>query len=346
MSTIVNKEQLIDALKDVSRIVDLKNDTGSVIISEYGARILGVFMGKLQNPFWIANNPREVIVNKDWKIGGNRLWISPERNFFYETPENFGGWFCPVQLDPGDWKIIHSDAKSVTLEEDVELEDFKNKIKIGFSLSRRISLQETSGKGLSCIRLRVRDALIARNEVKEGVNLWSITQVRPGKAGTVIVPVRPKAKPVHYFGAIPKNRLRVSRDHVSFKIDGMAVYKLGVMPEDMPNPGCSSIMYYAEYGKNEAFLISMRTIMAPESQEECLDVAKADPQGPKGCVQSYNSGPDLCFGEMELHFKPAVKVRNNWISYADYDIEVLAGNRAGVLRALRNCIPKPFLFKG
>ncbi|MDW8034017.1 MAG: hypothetical protein RMI79_03655 [Nitrososphaerota archaeon] len=344
MSTILNREQLIDALKEVSRVVELRNNVGSVIVSEYGARILGVFIGGRQNPLWVSNKPQETIINKDWKIGGNRLWISPERNFFYKKPDEFEDWFCPTQLDPGDWKIIHSDARSVVLEEEVELEDFIGKTKVSVSLSRLIMLRETDVKGLNCIRLRIRDSLIARNGIKEGLNLWSITQVRPGKAGTVIIPVRPKAKPVHYFGMIPKNRLKVSRNHVSFKIDGMAVYKLGVMPEDMPNPGHSVIFYYVEHGKNDVFLILMRTLMAPENQEECLDVAKANPSGPKGCVQSYNSDKDLCFGEMELHFKPAVKVKNTWISYADYDIEVFSGNRGEILKILRKNIPKPFLF--
>jgi len=345
MSAVVGKEQLIDSLKDVSKVIELKNDTGSVIISEYGARILGVFIGGRQNPFWVNNSPREIIMNRDWRIGGNRLWVSPERNFFYKKPESFEDWFCQVQLDPGNWKIVDSNEKSVTLEEDAVIEDFMNKTKVSLSLSRQIVICETSVKGLDCIQLRVREALTVRNGVIGGLNLWSITQVRPGKAGTVIVPTRPKAQPVHYFDAIPKSRLRVSRNHISFKIDGTAVYKLGVMPEDMPNPGCSSILYYVEHGRNEVFLVSMRTLMAPESQEECLDVAKSNPQGPRGCVQSYNSGPDLCFGEMELHFKPAVKIGNTWASYADYYIEVFAGSRGKILRVLRKVIPKPFLFK-
>jgi len=345
MSTIVNKENLIDSLKDVSKVLELESKVGSVVISGYGARILGVFIGKRQNPFWISENPRETVAKKDWKIGGNRLWISPERNFFYKNPSGFEDWFCPTQLDPGGWKITYSNTRSVVLEEEAELEDFMNKTRVGISLCRQISLLETDVKGLECIGIKVRDALIARNGVKDGLNLWSITQVRPGMAGTVIVPTRPKAKPVHYFGTIPKNRLKVSRDHVSFKIDGMAVYKLGVMPEDMPSPGCSSILYYVEYGKNDVFLISMKTFMAPENQDECLDVAKANPQGPKGCVQSYNSGPDLCFGEMELHFKPAVKVKNNWISCVDYEIHIFAGGRGEIMRFLRKIIPKPFLFK-
>jgi len=112
----------------------------------------------------------------------------------------------------------------------------------------------------------------------------------------------------------------------------------------MVQPGLSSILYYVEYGKNSVFLVSMKTLMAPVSQEECLDVAKADPLGPKGCVQSYNSGSDLCFGEIELHFKPGVRIKDSLVSYADYEMKVFAGKRGEVLRVLKKIIPKPFLF--
>ncbi|MEM2050443.1 MAG: DUF6786 family protein [Thermoproteota archaeon] len=347
MSSRKQREKLLSALEGLTKTVVLETDVGSAIVTEYGARVLGVFVGDRQNPFWVSKNLPGVISGGEWNIGGNRLWVSPERRFYYRRPDCFEEWLCQSSLDPGGWSIVSSSGESVNLEGEAELEDFVSQTKIHLSFSRQISIHgESVRKGLEYVGLRVRDAMVARGEVKNGLNLWSLTQVRPGesRSGTVIVPTRRGAKPIHYFGKIPGNRLRVSSNHVSFKIDGAAVYKLGIAPEDVPQPGCSKILYYVEHGKNEVFLISMRTMMAPVSQEECLDVAKADPVGPKGCVQSYNSGPDLCFGEIELHFKPAARVKDFLVSYADYDIEVFAGKRGEVLRLLKKIVPKPFLF--
>ncbi|MCX8182915.1 MAG: hypothetical protein N3F08_00630 [Crenarchaeota archaeon] len=347
MSDVRQRESLLSALEGLTKTVIVKTDTGSALVTEYGARILGVFVGDRQNPFWVAENLRGVIDGGEWNIGGNRLWVSPERRFYYRKPEIFEGWLCQSSLDPGGWSIINSNEKSVSLESEVVLEDFASQTKFNISLSRQISIHSMHvRRDLEHVGLRIRDAMVARGDLGNGVNLWSLTQVRPGesRSGTVIVPTRRGAKPIHYFGKIPGDRLRVSSDHVSFKIDGNAIYKLGIAPEDVPQPGCSRIMYYVEHAKNEVFLISMKTMMAPVSQEECLDVAKADPAGPKGCVQSYNSGSDLCFGEIELHFKPAVRVKDSFVSYADYDIDVFAGKRGEVLRFLKKIIPKPFLF--
>lgn len=347
MSGSNQREKLLSDLEGLTKTVALETDVGSAIVTEYGARVLGVFVGDRQNPFWVSKNLQAVISGGEWNIGGNRLWVSPERRFYYRRPEGFEDWLCQSSLDPGGWSIASSSVKSVNLDREAELEDFASQTRFHISFSRHISIRgESIRKGLEHVGLRVRDAMAARGEVKNGVNLWSLTQVRPGegRSGTVIVPTRRGAKPVHYFGKIPGDRLRVSSNHVSFKIDGAAICKLGIAPEDIPQPGCSRILYYVEHGKNEVFLISMRTMMAPVSQEECLDVAKADPDGPKGCVQSYNSGPDLCFGEIELHFKPAVRAKDLHVSYADYDIEVFAGKRGEVLRFLKKIVPKPFLF--
>jgi hypothetical protein len=336
------RDGLIKSLEGFTKTLVLENEAGSTVLTEYGARILGVFIGGRQNPFWVPGKLQELISRKERDIGGNRLWVSPERNFFYKRPHSFEGWFCQQSLDPGNWQVESSSKSSVTLEEELELEDFLKETKINLSLSRQIS---SSGirvkKDLGCVKLKVREAMLARGNLKNGISLWSLTQIRPG--GTVLIPTRPKAKPIHYFSKIPRDRLKISRDHVSFKIDGMAVYKLGIMPEDMVQPGFSRIAYYVEHDENDVFLILMKTLMAPVNQEECVDVAKADPLGPKGCIQSYNSGPDLGFGEMEFHFKPAVKIKDSWISHADYDIDVFSGKRGEVLRILKKIVPKPFL---
>lgn len=350
MSSEMKPEELLRALEGLTRAFQLRIEEGSAVVTERGGRLLAVFLEGEHNALWVPKEPGEIIMRGEWNLGGNRLWISPERNFYYEKPAIFEGWFCPKSLDPGSWSAVESSDRSVLLNNDLELEDVLNGRRLSISLSRRIELVEGgAGRGgLKRIKLRLKDSLLVRQAVAGGLNLWSLTQVRPppSGAGTVIVPTGPRAKPVHYFGPIPKDRLRVARDHVSFRIDGLEIYKLGVRPEDMRCRGCSSIHYYFETGRARACLISMSTTMAPVDQSECLDVAKADPNGPRGCVQSYNSGPDHGFGEIELHFRPALMVSGSMVSYADYEMEVVAGARAAVRRELSvtSGVRKPIIF--
>ena len=164
-----------------------------------------------------------------------------------------------------------------------------------------------------------------------------------------MVPVKGEAKPIHYFGLIPSDRIYVADDHVSFKIDGLRVAKLGIRPEDLPETGRAAIAYVTELNKRLWGLLLMRTSDAPRSHEECLDVAKADPGGPRGAVQSYNSGPEAWpyrFGEIELHFTPAVEVAGWRVSTIEYEVLAYTGSREAVLDLLRSetRVKEPSLF--
>lgn len=280
------------------------------------------------NPLWVNPSLEKVLETGGWNVGGLRLWISPERSFFYEKPEEFGGWFCPASLDPGAFKLTYAEPTSAVLEGTMEALDRFTGWRFRARVRREFQLVAED-------RILVKDVAVA--DYAGDFNLWALAQVEPGNRGTVIVPTKRGAQPVHYFSPIPPDRLIVSDDHVAFKIDGALVCKLGVRPEDLPSEGCATIAYMAELGGKWAMLL-MRTCDAPRSQSECLDVAKANPAGPRGCVQSYNSGPEAGperFGEIELHFKPGVEVGDRKIAYAEYELVLASGSREEVLERLK-----------
>jgi len=297
------------------------------LVLERGARLLGLYVGDV-NLLWVNPEVAGVIERGAWNTGGLRLWFSPERAFFYERPETFEGWFCPASLDPGSFRIAYASPTRVVLEGVMEATDRFTGWRLHAKVRREFRL-------LAENRVLVRDAVLASYPGE--FNLWALAQVEPGARGCAIVPVREGARPIHYFGPIPDERLRVSRDHVSFKIDGARVCKLGIRPEDLPVEGSAAIAHVAERGEGLWTLLIMRTHDAPRGQEECLDPAKADPLGPRGCVQSYNSGPEAGperFGEIELHFRPAEEVGGRRISTVEYELVFEVGPRERVLEAL------------
>ena len=88
MSNYFTKKALISAIKNSATLINLSfNEESSVVISEYGGRPMGMFpKNDNYSLLWIAPNIKENIERRDRTIGGDRYWISPERDFFYKNP--------------------------------------------------------------------------------------------------------------------------------------------------------------------------------------------------------------------------------------------------------------------
>ncbi|RLE92827.1 MAG: hypothetical protein DRN04_09165 [Thermoprotei archaeon] len=323
----------LEILEKYTSVKKLSLNKAEVTVCERGARLISLKIGGSPNLLWVNPALSKILKENEWNIGGLRVWISPERNFFYRKPEVFGEWFCPKTLDPNNYKFADSKEKAV-LEGEIELKDmFTGEVLKGF-IRREFSLEKASEE----VVVYVKETLLTENSISTKVNLWALLQVVP--PGTVVVPVKEGAEPIHYFKPIPSNRIKVTGEAVFFKIDGNYVCKLGVKPEDLPLPGCASIAYVSSL-KDMWYCLILETRDAPLSQEECLDVAKYRPEGPRGCVQSYNSGPEggpEKFGEIELQFRPAEEIRGCYASTVAYKLKAYIGDRDSVLNYLRKTL--------
>ncbi|MEM1508569.1 MAG: DUF6786 family protein [Thermofilaceae archaeon] len=328
--------ELARLVSHYSATVTLKRGKAEVLVLERGGRILTLQYDGL-NLLWVNPNIKLVLETGGWNTGGLRLWISPERSFFYEKPAEFGGWFCPSGIDPAEFRLVKAGQESATVEGFFDVQDRVTGWRLCAYTRRDFYL-------LSENRLLIREALLA--DYPGDFNPWALAQVPP--EGTVIVPVKKGASPVHYFGPIPEDRLKIAEDHVAFKIDAKRVCKLGIRPEDLPVEG-SALIAYVSQSDGKWTLIMKKTHDTPRTQAECLDSARFDPKGPKGSVQSYNSGPEggaEQFGEIELQFKPAIDIGRRKIAIAEYEVIFTAGTAGEVLELLKKetGIKKPQLF--
>ena len=106
------KEALKSSIENKTELVELKSGEATAIVSEYGGRLLALFpRSECYNLLWINSDPKSVITSRERAIGGDRYWISPERDFFYKDPENWAGWECPKSLDPANYEILASSKK-------------------------------------------------------------------------------------------------------------------------------------------------------------------------------------------------------------------------------------------
>ena len=269
-------EKLVKTVNKYTKALFLEKDETKILLSEAGARILGITVDNSPNILWINPSLEEVLKKEEWNIGGLRVWVSPERNFFYKKPESFEEWFCPKGLDPNNYKVLETSKYGVSFLGEIEAYDYMCGTWLKGFIRRDIRILE----GDEVAKLVVRENLLAK--YMGNVNLWALAQVKPGNHGTVIVPVKRNVKPLHYFGPIPSERLIVKEDHVAFKIDSQEIYKLAIRPEDLPLEKGVIIAFITELEKNVWGLIALRSWDLPRSQEECLDVPKADPEGERG----------------------------------------------------------------
>ncbi len=347
MSWVGGVRELTEVINRYSKSAVLQDKNCKVVVCERGARVLGAFLNASPNLLWVNPKLDEVFSRGEWNIGGLRFWIAPERNFFYKRPEVFEEWFCPEGIDPGEYSIVEADSRRVLLEGKIHADDNLLGARFEAQVRRDVRLLE-SRKGF--LRLRVIDALIGEYPVR--VNPWALAQVPVSDtgAGTVLVPVRRGVEPVHYFVEIPNDRLRISKDHVSFKIDGQYVSKLGIKPEDLKDPGSGAIAYIARIGKRNWSALVLRSHDLPLAQEDCLDVPKRDPNLPKAAIQSYNSGPeafpDIKFGEIELQLAPTINISGKVFARIEYDLMAFIGGKNEILARIRRYlrISKPKLY--
>lgn len=316
---ILNQTELTEILEGNTPYFVLRGEGGcSIVLMQRGGRLIGAFPKEgSKNALWAHPQLEAILNTEEWNVGGDRLWISPERDFFYKDAERFEHWFCPRALDPGNYELASSNRNAVTFRNVFDLSNMRTgEIYKDVCVTRTMSylpnpyasdprlekaLESVSYVGMGSVE----EILVKGSYDWLRINPWIITQVNPGSPenpGMAIVPTKAGVQPIHYFGKIPDDRLKVYEDHVSFKIDGEAIYKLGIRPEDLPLRREAAIGYLVDNGEanRESLLLIRRSKDVPKNQSECLDVAKRDPDGPRGSVQSYNSGLGLRMGEVEL----------------------------------------------
>ena len=349
------KNDLIKSLVKRISYIELKHNECSVLISEHGARVLGIFPKKESiNLLWVNPFIKTLNLKKEWNIGGDRYWISPERMFFYRNPELWKGWFCPEGLDPANYKIISSSRTNCLLSTDVSLTNQLNKQTYTGIINRDISLiKEPINTNLPYCGIQfLDDVTFSTPNLK--INSWTLAQIISSgieNPGTVIIPTRSNPKPLSYFTPIPSNRLKIGKNYVAYKIDVEDIYKLAIRPEDIDYERKSKIGYVLKIPDSEdfGFLVKLSDDI-PRSQDECFDIARDHPNSEIGVLQSYNSeSPDkplLNYGEIELQLNPFKTIDNASHGKAKHQLIGYIGKKEEILEVIEKYlgIANPFLF--
>ncbi|MFX1495689.1 MAG: DUF6786 family protein [Promethearchaeota archaeon] len=350
------KKDLLNLIKGKTPYVELSfNEESSVIISEYEGRPLGLFPKNEQySLLWIYPKLIEAIKLKSHNIGGDRYWISPEREYFYENPEKWENWFCPSGLDPAHYEFLAYSQTSCTISTSLSIE---NKLKKEFyqgEITRQFTLiKEPFQTGLSYCGIEfIDDCVLFKPNIR--ANGWSLACIISNGSndpGTVLIPTKPDSKPQSYFKVIPNDRLVVECNYIAFKIDVDEIYKLAVRPDDIDFSRHAKIGYILKLPDSDeyGFLVKLSHDI-PKRQNDCFDISRDHPESEIGVIQSYNSeSPDkplLKYGEIELQLNRFKTIDNTSHSKAIHQLFGYIGTKDEILNIIEHYlgINDPILF--
>ncbi len=349
------EETLTNSLEGRTSYIKLNDNDRSVIISEYGGRPLGLFpKSDSYNLLWVNPKIQEVIKTRSHVIGGDRYWISPERDFFYKNPETWENWECPSGLDPANYEILGSSDSSCTVSSPLFVINQRTKQGYQGEVTRQFKIiKEPFQTGVSYCGLEILDdCILFRPNLK--INSWSLaTVISRGleNPGTVLIPTKNNPVPISYFSDIPNDRLRIMDSYVAYKIDVDAIYKLAIRPEDIDYNRPAKIGYILKLPEVEeyGFIVKLSDDL-PRNQSECYDIARDHPDTEIGVIQSYNSEspdkPTLNFGEIELQLNQFKTIDNSSHGKAKHQIFSYVGTKEEILNVIEKYlgITNPKLF--
>ncbi len=311
-------QALLDALGDNTPVKILGSGDGKgpqiVITPDLSARVLGASINGLpdENLMWVD----ETVMNGTfwqkkpyfWNAGGLRSWIAPEDLFFVDADKNPDSWFVPESLDPAVFRAVSQSSMDALYEAEIELPTNTGKT-YSITLERRIALltnppQEigTLTTGVEYMGIEKTHTLTNRSDEVIGkdlpyVCLWSLLQINP--SGTILVPLKEGADSKtayrEYFNPLG-DRLVVTNNIISIKIDGKYRSKIGIRPE----AAGKGLAFLRDDGNNKGILFVKLFPVDPDGIYVDKPWGKDSDYG--DAIELYNDSGDMGgFAELECH---------------------------------------------
>jgi hypothetical protein len=341
-------EQVKSTAEKYSDVVIKETVSGQMLFTIYGGRLLGMWPKKGgSNPLWVYPDLDDAMKNGQWMVGGERLWVAPERHFFYENPRDFDGFHVPAEIDPGEYV----GTGELVFESVFSLLDYrKNEMYDGSVCKREFSVTDDPfGTKLPFAGARITDT-VSVPSAKIDICGWSLAQIYTcgsDMPGTALYPVAPNARILSYFNTIPSDRAEICGDYARFRIDANGTYKLAIRPEDIAwnNPCKTVYLTPAPDGRTWMCLIKSSSDL-PRNQSECLDIPKSNPDGERGAIQSYNIGPEMVwnngefpyFGEIELQLAKGMVHGGSTVSRATHDLLAWEGDKNSMIEIAKTAL--------
>ena len=180
-----------------------------LLVSLFGGRVIGLSTDGTENALWtnpaLASVPTAAAMFADaaWpNPGGDRIWVSPERETHLIDPDDVGAGFAiPTQVDPGSYRVLRSDSRQVCLENSATVQMLRSKSAVALTWQTTISTLDDAPYATGDLAVRgYRTAVSMTCEGDPVVRpaIWRLLQVKGG--GRITVPTRNTAAPFLLVG--------------------------------------------------------------------------------------------------------------------------------------------------
>jgi hypothetical protein len=292
---------------------------GKIVVTPHGGRVLGLFTYEDgENAFWV--NPElqsaqtaKRFLSGEHVLGGDRLWIAPERGLFFKGDRLADGVVTQSSIDPGNWLVGQRTGGSVRVANEFSASYFHMPGSMVRGIVerslRRISSPFHHAPGVLAelsrihyVGYEVASTFRLLEAPKDDLHfgMWFLIQLVVPKGGYLYAPTSGKAVITgDYYEPTGPDYLRVTDNHVRFKLDSVDRHKIGIRKTEvlgraafLSNPGGA--------GGQNATLVVRNFLNNPSGHYS--DVPLHTPEGTQDSIQSYNhnTGPGG-FGELEFH---------------------------------------------
>lgn len=270
---------------------------GQIIIHPERGRVMQAQVGS-QDLYWV-----NAFYRQGWNVGGDRLWVGPETDWFWKVQDepDFSKYEVQKNLDSDNWKVTQIEEKVCHLQKMVTLKNQhdKSSIKLDFTRSFFLADAQTPHFDKSVSYTTNNTLQIRKGKLGQKVDLWAILQVPAG--GIVYIPIRGEGQVRNYFDPITDDLCEKRKRVIAFEVTGKQQYKVGISPASSRG----RYAYVREFGDD--YLVIYREYFNQPWREYCdAPLDEQDTQGDS--IQVYNDNGDFGgYGEIE-HHTPGLRV--------------------------------------
>jgi hypothetical protein len=297
--------------------ISLALGRGTAVVTPHGGRVLGLFTHEnADNAFWVNPEFASAEGARSWLagehvLGGDRLWIAPERGLFFHGDKISDGVSTQKSIDPGNWVVGRLTASSIRLTNEFTASYFRT------PNSRVSGIVRRHIRAVASPALHAPDAFPTHGRVQYAgyeiasefqllesphddlhFGMWFLIQLVVPAGGYLYAPTAGRAVVTgDYYEPTGPDYLKVTDTHVRFKLDSIDRHKIGIRKAEAL--GRAAFLSNPDSG-GDATLVVRNFLNNPSGHYS--DVPLHTPAGTQDSIQSYNhnSGP-AGFGELEYH---------------------------------------------